>query len=154
LPYVDTGGGVLPTLAYCIAYSVPAAPIPGAPECGRNNYDIQLFACNDLDPLNFVGRISFTETCRLQEVDPLRFCPVNYVCYVVGFNGGLGRPTEPVYVEWHWILEYNYPVITSRPTLYNGKFVYVATVDWLVNQYNSTGYPIILLNQTNHTVKI
>jgi hypothetical protein len=74
---------------------------------------------------------------------------MKYVCYV---TGGPSPPDQPVYVEWHWTVEALHP-ITGRPSYYTGKFVYVATVEWLFNLHNSSGYPIPLLNQTNHTPK-
>jgi hypothetical protein len=74
---------------------------------------------------------------------------MKYVCYV---TGGPTPPDQPIYVEWHWTVEYIHPT-SGRPGYYTGKFVYVATVEWLVNLYNSIGYPIPLLNQTNHTPK-
>ena len=79
----------------------------------------------------------------------LLFCDaMKYVCYA---TGGPGPPDQPIYVEWHWTVEATHPL--GRPSYYTGKFVYVATVEWLVNIYNSIGYPIPLLNQTNHTPK-
>jgi hypothetical protein len=75
---------------------------------------------------------------------------MKYVCYVTGINGStLDPPTEPVYVEWHWTVE----ALGRSISYYTGKFVYVATVEWLVNQFNANQYPIPLLNQTNHTPK-
>jgi hypothetical protein len=76
---------------------------------------------------------------------------MKYVCYV---TGGPSPPDQPVYVEWHWTVEARHPG-AGRPSYYTGKFVYVATVEWIVNIYNNNGfaYPIPLLNQTNHTPK-
>jgi hypothetical protein len=77
------------------------------------------------------------------------FCDtMKYVCYV---TNGPSPPTDPVYVEWHWTVEAVHP-IGGRPSYYTGKFVYVATVEWL-NSVTGGFYPIPLLNQTNHTPK-
>ena len=90
------------------------------------------------------------ETCKSQN-NPLQFCPdMKYVCYV---TNGPNPPDAPVYVEWHWTVEAVHP-ITARPSYYTGKFVYVATSEWLFKLHQSSGYPIPLLNQTNHTPKL
>jgi hypothetical protein len=65
---------------------------------------------------------------------------MKYVCYVTA-----GPLTEPVYVEWHW-------TVAHATGYYSGKFVYVATVEWL-QSVTGGAFPIPLLNQTNHTPK-
>jgi hypothetical protein len=160
LPYTNYNA-VPPILTYCIAYSVAALPITGGVRCGENNYEIKLFECNDIGFTNPLGFIDIGLLCRPQQpqsamsicFDPNQNANINYICAITASN--LSPPKEPVYVEWHWIYEYTHPN-TGRPGYYNGKFVYVATGEWILNQYNNTpgGYPIILLNQTNHTTKI
>jgi hypothetical protein len=119
--------------------------------CATNVYGISLYECPNT--VTEVARISAGQVCRVQNTG-LLFCnaPMTYVCYVTNINGTLDPPTEPVYVEWHWTVEYIHPT-SGRPGYYTGKFVYVATVEWLVSLHNSSGYPIPLLNQTNHTPK-
>jgi hypothetical protein len=119
--------------------------------CAKNVYGISLYECPNT--VTEVARISAGQVC-LSQNEPLQFCAdMKYVCYVTGINGTTDPPDEPAYVEWHWTVEATHPA-SGRPSYYTGKFVYVATVEWLVNQYNSgRGYPIPLLNQTNHTPK-
>jgi hypothetical protein len=124
-----------------------------AVNCGENNYDIELYECSGGGIVTIAGMARGTTCRQFNPSVPLKFCDAaNYVCLVTNFPGG-GLPTEPVYVEWHWTIDYTHPV-SGRPGYYNGKLVYVATVEWLQNLYNSSGYPIPLLNQTNHTVKL
>jgi hypothetical protein len=114
--------------------------------CASNVYEIKLYDCPT--NVNEVGRINVGETCRPQSTS-LQFCQdMKYVCYV---TDGPNPPSDPVYVEWHWTVEAVHP-IGGRPSYYTGKFVYVATVEWL-NSVTGGFYPIPLLNQTNHTPK-
>jgi hypothetical protein len=117
--------------------------------CASNVYDIELYECpNGGAPLSGIGA-PFTCKQLVGGVN-LQFCDaMKYVCYV---TGGPSPPfTEPIYVEWHWTVEALHP-LSGRPSYYTGKFVYVATVEWL-NSVTGGNYPIPLLNQTNHTPK-
>ena len=136
-----------PTLEYTIAFSTSAIV---STACASNSYEIKLYNCPDTTTTE-IARIAARETCRQQVSQILEFCDtMKYVCYV---TSGPDPPEAPVYVEWHWVVQYDN--IDGRKGFYNGKFVYVATTEWLVNWYSAQGgYPIPLLNQTNHTVKI
>jgi hypothetical protein len=145
--YLNVAVGAVPVLEYTIAIS-SSAFLTGL--CSSNVYEIKLYECPT--DVNEVGRINtglINETCKNQN-NPLQFCPdMKYVCYVT--DGPSPPFTEPIYVEWHWTVEALHPV-GGRPSYYTGKFVYVATSEWL-NNFPGGTYPIPLLNQTNHTPK-
>jgi hypothetical protein len=118
-------------------------------DCSENKYTVELYTCVPGGPGTFIVRHEFNDGTCLSHNDNLRFCPdEKYVCYITASDDTL--LDKPIYVEWHWTVDATHPL--SRPSYYTGKFVYVATVEWL--QSWPGGFPVPLLNQTNHTVKI
>jgi hypothetical protein len=70
-----------------------------------------------------------------------------------------GPPPEEIrfsaYIEWHWIARYT-DLDTLRPISVTGKFIFVASADYIKRQVQKYGYPGIsgsgigMFNPSNH----
>jgi hypothetical protein len=73
-------------------------------------------------------------------------------------TGGPSNPNEDAYIEWHWIAKY-YDItnlVDGITTTIAGKFIFVASGDYIKRQHASFGYGgaqgagIGMFNPSNH----
>jgi hypothetical protein len=67
---------------------------------------------------------------------------------------GPTNPTEDAYIEWHW---YYLHTIGGESVYFNGKFIFVASAAYILNQHALHGYGgssspngIGMFNPSNH----
>ena len=142
-------------------------PTPNT-NCGKNNYSYHLYSCIDDaaadPPLICAGDIitshQIGNICIEQDVR-LNFCSKGSVStrYMCVIYDGPNPPTEDVYIEWHWIAEYDISLVpppTSTKLYTTGKFIFVASAAYIQRQYQVHGYGGIsgsgigMFNPSNH----
>jgi hypothetical protein len=147
----------------------PPSPSP-ATNCGKNNYDYKLFECLN-DPITGItcpiavtlhpaGEICFPINPGVE----IKFCSFDSVQsrYMCAITNGPANPNEDAYIEWHWIAKYfdlteaPEPVPGPVRATIAGKFIFVASGDYIKRQHASFGYGgaqgagIGMFNPSNH----
>jgi hypothetical protein len=169
------------TLEFSIAFSKPNIylDIASASPCGENNYDIQLWQCDN----EVVAASHFTkvvDTTLLDVVHPAgstckqwrtatTFVTINqctkssYMCTILSMNGSTNiAPDQDIFIEWYWKLSTTMGTAPVTPALITGKMTFVASKEYLLAQYTAGGggyngpnnngaQGLPLLNFTNHT---
>jgi hypothetical protein len=73
-------------------------------------------------------------------------------------TNGPSNPSEDAYIEWHWIAKYDDTtnLVAGNNTNITGKFIFVASGDYIKRQHTSHGYAgaqgagIGMFNPSNH----
>jgi len=148
-----------------VAGTAPAAV------CGQNSYLYSLYSCEQVTPAigplpaatcpTLITSHGIGDVCnsplsnRLQPcstTDGLNTTDTRYMCTIT--DGPSGGPTEDAYIEWHW-----YTIATSGLTQvsFSGKFTFVASAAYILNQHALHGYGGIsspngigMFNPSNH----
>jgi hypothetical protein len=148
----------------CINVLPPTAPSI----CGQNVYTYTLYECSEelseTPPIVICPQTFEThgaDVCQVQSSGlKLGFCssissqsPLINKRYMCTITGGPGSPKENAYIEWHWYAKYADADIPGVPVTVTGKFIFVASGDYIKSQHALTSYGgngIGMFNPSNH----
>lgn len=128
--------------------------------CGKNSYSYTLYECSDdTITINCPAQIAKHDNlniCVVQSEEPrLRLCSSDGVNarYMCAITDGPLLPNEDAYIEWHWYAKY---ITNLIPQTVTGKFIFVASANYISKQKDSFGYRgaqdagIGMFNPSNH----
>ena len=137
-------------------------PTTEPPNCGENVYKYTLYSCREIRgerecPIPIATHDN-PNVCFAQGEDKLQVCsfgdPIVNTRYMCAITDGPLLPNEDAYIEWHWYANYTLDSVSTQTV--TGKFIFVASANYISKQKDSFGYRgaqgagIGMFNPSNH----